>query len=248
MKQLVKTADPISLPTVNYDRVIYNSETDNVIIKGANDNGHPYVDLGLPSGLKWAKYNVGATSETQEGDHFMWGETKPKTADKCNWDNYKFYAAPSTTTDPSITMTKYNTSTDYGENLDGMSTLRPEDDAARANMGGDWRMPTKDNFQELITYTDNKWIDNFDGNGTSGYKFTSKKNTNNYIFIPASQWYEDFSTYMQDISYGVWSSSLYTSRPREAWGLSFNSRYIKAEEEYTCTYDRYYGMVVRGVL
>ena len=133
MKQLVKTADPTSLPTVNYDRVIYNSETDNVIIKGANDNGHPYVDLGLPSGLKWAKYNVGATSETQEGDHFMWGETTPKTADKCNWDNYKFYAAPSTTTDPSITMTKYNTSTDFGENLDGMSTLRPEDDAARVH-------------------------------------------------------------------------------------------------------------------
>ena len=248
MKQLVKTADPTSLPTVNYDRVIYNSETDNVIIKGANDNGHPYVDLGLPSGLKWAKYNVGATSETQEGDHFMWGETTPKTADKCNWDNYKFYAAPSTTTDPSITMTKYNTSTDYGENLDGMSTLRPEDDAARANMGGDWRMPTKDNFQELITYTDNEWINDFDGKGTSGYKFTSRKNTNNYIFIPASQWYEDFSTYIQDTSYGVWSSSLRTSLPREAWGLNFNSNHIKAEEEYTCTYKRYYGMVVRGVL
>ena len=52
MKQLVKTADPTSLPTVNYDRVIYNSETDNVIIKGANDNGHPYVDLGHPSGME----------------------------------------------------------------------------------------------------------------------------------------------------------------------------------------------------
>ena len=109
-------------------------------------------------------------------------------------------------------------------------------------------MPTKDDFQELITYTDNEWINDFDGKGTSGYKFTSRKNTNNYIFIRASQWYEDFSTYIQDISYGVWSSSLRTSLPREAWGLNFNSNHIKAEEEYTCTYDRYYGMVVRGVL
>lgn len=245
MKQLVKTADPTTLPTTNYDRVIYNSETDNVIIKGANDNGHPYVDLGLPSGLKWAKYNVGATSETQEGDHFMWGETTPKTADKCNWDNYKFYAAPSTTTDPSITLKKYNTSTDYGENPDGMSTLRPEDDAARVNMGGDWRMPTKAEFQELLNNTTKEWTQ---VNGVNGYKFTSRKNTSNYIFIPASERYKDFSTYMRDISYGVWSASLYTSHPREAWTLDFNSSYIEAEDEYNCTYDRYYGMAVRGVL
>ena len=240
MKQLVKTADPTSLPTANYDRVIYNSETDNVIIKGANANGYPYVDLGLPSGLKWAKCNVGAASETENGLFFQWGETTTDT--DYTWATYKHWDSTGST------LKKYNTSTDYGENPDGMSTLRPEDDAARANMGGDWRMPTKDNFQELITYTDNEWINDFDGNGTKGYKFTSKKDRNNYIFIPASQWYEDFSTYVQDISYGVWSSSLYTSRPREAWGLSFNSRYIKAEEEYTCTYDRYYGMAVRGVL
>ena len=243
MKQLVKTADPTSLPTVNYDRVIYNSETDNVIIKVVNDNGYPYVDLGLPSGLKWAKYNVGATSETQYGKFFQWGETEQHaTGIPYDWANYKHCNGSETT------LTKYNTSIDFGENLDGKTTLRPEDDAARANMGGDWRMPTKDEFQELITYTDNKWIDDFDGNGTSGYKFTSKKDTNNYIFIPASQWYQDFSTYIQDISYGVWSSSLRTSLPREAWGLNFNSNHIKAEEEYTCTYNRYYGMVVRGVL
>lgn len=235
MKQLVKTADPTSLPTVNYDRVIYNSETDNVIIKGANDNGHPYVDLGLPSGLKWAKYNVGATSETQYGKFFQWGETEQhNTGIPYDWANYKYYNSTSGT------VTKYK----YDENPDYKATLELGDDAARANMGGDWRMPRQADFKELITYTDNKWIDDFDGNGTKGYKFTSKKDTSNYIFIRASNLYDDISTYTQDTSYGVWSSSLNTTNPRNAWTLDFNSRFISAERDY----ERWDGFVVRGVL
>lgn len=237
MKQLVKTADPSSLKTTNYDRVIYNSETDNVIIKGANDNGYPYVDLGLPSGLKWAKCNVGATSETENGLFFQWGETTTDT--DYTWATYKYWNSTSST------LKKYNTSTSYGENTDGMSTLRSEDDAARVNMGGDWRMPTQAEFQELLDNTNKEWTQ---VNGVNGYKFTSKKDTSNYIFIPATERYSNVSTYMQDISYSIWSSSLNTTTPRYAWGLSFNSRYIKAEEEYTCTYDRSNGLAVRGVL
>lgn len=232
MKQLVKTADPTTLPTTNYDRVIYNSETDNVIIKGANANGHPYVDLGLPSGLKWAKYNVGATSETQYGKFFQWGETTTDT--DYTWATYNYYNSTSDT------VTKYK----YGENADYKATLELGDDAARANMGGDWRMPTQANFKELITYTNNEWINDFDGNGTKGYKFTSKKNTNNYIFIPATERYKDFSTYMRDISYSIWSSSVNTTASKYAWALDFNSSHITAEYDFS----RSNGMAVRGVL
>ena len=235
MKQLVKTADPTSLPTVNYDRVIYNSETDNVIIKGANDNGHPYVDLGLPSGLKWAKYNVGATSETQYGKFFQWGETTTDT--NYTWAAYKYCNGSSTT------MTKYCTDSLNGT-VDNKTKLEDEDDAARANMGGDWRMPTQAEFQELITYTANEWVDDFDGNGTKGYKFTSKKDTSNYIFIPATERYSDISTYIQDISYNIWSSSLNTTAPRYAWALNFNSSHITAGYDF----NRSDGMAVRGVL
>lgn len=239
MKQLVKTADPTSLPTVNYDRVIYNSETDNVIIKGANDNGHPYVDLGLPSGLKWAKCNVGATSETENGLFFQWGETEQHdTGIPYDWANYKHCNGSETT------LTKYNTSIDFGENLDGMSTLRPEDDAARANMGGDWRMPTQADFKELLDNTDHAWVENFNNSNVKGYTFTSRKNRNNYIFIPASEYNEDISTYIRDISYHIWSSSLNTTNPRNAWTLDFNSRFISAERDY----ERWDGLAVRGVL
>ena len=238
MKQLVKTADPTSLPTVNYDRVIYNSETDNVIIKVVNDNGHPYVDLGLPSGLKWAKYNVGATSETDYGSYFQWGEIEPhSTGISYDWANYNYC------NDSYNTLTKYNTNSSYGENLDGMSTLRSEDDAARAKMGGDWRMPTKDEIQELITYTDNEWVTNYNGTGIKGRKFTSKKNGNS-IFIPASGRYMDSAFNDRGIYGYVWSSSLFTEVPKDAWGLYFYSGQVNAN----IYYGRNYGLPVRGVL
>ena len=67
MKHLIKTADSSSLAAVNYNRVILNTTTDNVTID------YSYVDLGLPSGLKWATRNIGATSETEYRDNFMWG-------------------------------------------------------------------------------------------------------------------------------------------------------------------------------
>ena len=195
------------------------------------------VDLGLPSGLKWAKCNVGATSETDYGSYFQWGDIEDKSNSDYNWATYKYCNGSYNT------MTKYCTDSSYGT-VDNKTTLEPEDDTARANMGGDWRMPTKAEFQELITYTDNKWIDDFDGNGTKGYKFTSKKDTSNYIFIRASNLYDDISTYVQDTSYGVWSSSLNTTNPRNAWTLDFNSRFISAERDY----ERWDGFVVRGVL
>lgn len=235
MKQLVKTADPTSLPTANYDRVIYNSETDNVIIKGANANGHPYVDLGLPSGLKWAKYNVGATSETQYGKFFQWGETEQHdTGIPYDWANYKYYNSVSDT------VTKYK----YGENADYKATLELGDDAARANMGGDWRMPTQANFKELLDNTDHAWVENFNNSNVNGYTFTSIKNRNNYIFIPASKYNEDISTYITPISYHIWSSSVNTTASKYAWALDFNSDYITAEHDFY----RRDGMAVRGVL
>ena len=202
---------------------------------------YEYVDLGLPSGLKWAKCNVGAETETDYGYYFQWGDIEDKSKSDCSWRTYKHYNGSSDT------LTKYNNSTSFGETLDNKTTLGLEDDAARAHMGNDWRMPTRDEFRELFDYTNNEWISNYNGTGVNGRKFTSKTNGNS-IFIPASERYKDFSTYIQDISYGVWSSSLYTSRPREAWTLDFNSSHIEAEDEYTCPYDRYYGMVVRGVL
>ena len=196
-----------------------------------------YVDLGLPSGLKWAKCNIGAEKETDYGDYFMWGSVTPNTADECNWESYTHCNGSYDT------LTKYNTLSLYGENPDNITTLEPEDDAATQIMGSDWRMPTKDEIQELIDNTDSEWVEDFNGTGVKGRKFTSKADTSKYIFIPAAGCRSGSSFYGQDYKGDIWSSSLFTSRPKNAWYLNFFS-----DDFYVDYADRNYGLMVRGVL
>ena len=192
--------------------------------------GYEYVDLGLPSHLKWAKCNLGAEKETDYGYYFQWGETTPDT--NCTWATYEHCNGSETT------LRKYNTSSSYGENPDNTTTLETEDDAATQIMGGDWRMPTEAEIQELLDNTTNEWTQ---VNGVNGRKFTSKKNGNS-IFIPAAGecFYGSMST-VGNNGY-VWSSSLHTSNPSGAWRLDFGS--------YHCAMGgarRSNGVTVRGV-
>lgn len=137
---------------------------------------YPYVDLGLPSGLKWAIYNVGATKPEEYGDYFAWGETQPKEG--YSWSTYKWC------NDSRNSMTKYCTDTACGI-VDNKSLLAMEDDAARANWGGSWRMPTKVEINELIDGCTWEWTDNYNGTGIKGQEGISKKN-GNVIFLPAA--------------------------------------------------------------
>ena len=118
---------------------------------------HDYVDLGLPSGTLWATCNVGAENPEDYGNFFSWGET--------------------------ITKDIYDYST-YEYNVDNMKDLLPEDDAATANWGGEWQMPSIDQIVELINseYTTTEWMQQ---NGVNGRKITSNINGNS-IFLPAA--------------------------------------------------------------
>ena len=88
MKHLIETEALSGLPTTEYDRIILDSATDNVIVRdGINTE---YVDLGLPSELKWAKCNVGAKKETDYGYYFQWGDIVDKSNSDCSWENYKY--------------------------------------------------------------------------------------------------------------------------------------------------------------
>ena len=197
---------------------------------------YEYVDLGLPSGLKWAKCNIGAEKETDYGYYFQWGDIVDKSNAECSWATYKhckgFYD----------NLTKYNTSTNYGENPDNKTTLDLEDDAARANMGGDWRMPTEVEFQELLDNTDNEWIEDFNGSGVNGRKFTSKTNGNS-IFIPAAGLRSGSLSFYQGHFCDVWSSSVNILDPFNAWDLDFGSG-----GSLVAYMSRGYGLSVRGVL
>jgi len=186
---------------------------------GTAPEGVEAVDLGLPSGTKWANMNVGAKKVENYGLYFAWGETVGYTSDTSDrrsfdWDYYKWCNGSSTT------LTKYCTSSSYGT-VDNKTVLDLEDDAAYMNWGSAWRMPTRAEIKELIDNTTSTWTT---VNGVKGRRFTSKTNGNS-IFLPAAgyRWYSD----LYDAgSYGrYWSSSL-ESGPYYAYDLNFNSGYV----------------------
>ena len=206
---------------------------------GTNANNNAYVDLGLTSGTLWATMNVGASSETDYGSYFQWGETEPHdNGIPYDWANYKYCNGSDTT------FTKYNTLSEYGENPDGKTTLDLDDDAARVNMRGDWRMPTSALTEELISETKNEWITNYNGTGVNGRKFTSKTDKSKYIFIPASGYRSDSSLKEQGSSSFVWSSSLFAVDSIKARHLGFYSGGVFASGFN----QRRRGYNVRGVL
>ena len=110
------------------------------------------VDLGLPSGIRWASCNVGATTPEGYGYYFAWGETESK--DYYGWTTYKY------TNGGYGKMTKYCNDASHGDNgfTDMKTVLEPEDDAAAANWGNAWRMPTDAEWKELLEQCTWKWI------------------------------------------------------------------------------------------
>ena len=195
------------------------------------ENGHEYVDLGLPSGIKWATCNVGANSPEEYGDYFAWGETEPK--DYYSWSTYKYCNGSYDT------MTKYCVDSDYGT-VDNKTTLELSDDAARVNWGGSWRMPTRAEQDELENTSNCTWIWTTQ-NGVKGYKVTSVKNGNS-IFLPAAG-YRYYSNLYYAGYYGYyWSSSLYTSSSNNAYYLYFDLSSVDRND-----YSRYNGRSVRAV-
>ena len=170
-------------------------------------NGHEYVDLGLS--VKWATCNVGASKPEEYGDHFAWGETKPKSYYR--WHSYKWCRGDYDN------LTKYCTSSSYGT-VDHETQLDLSDDAAHVNWGGSWRMPTDDELTELREKCTWTWTTQ---NGVKGYKVTSKTNGRS-IFLPAAG-YRNGRSLRYAGSLGYWSSSLNTDFPNGAGCVFFSS-------------------------
>jgi hypothetical protein len=198
---------------------------------GSGSTGnHEYVDLGLS--VKWATCNVGASKPEEYGDYFAWGETQPKS--NYDWSTYKWCNGSYDT------QTKYNTNSSYGT-VDNKTTLDLGDDAARANWGGSWRMPTDAELTELREQCTWTWTTQ---NGVYGYKVTSKKSgyTNKSIFLPAAGYRSGSSLGSAGSDGDYWSSSLLTVIPSDAWYVGFGSSNV-----YRDYYYRYYGFSVRPV-
>lgn len=201
--------------------------------KKIDNNGHPYVDLCLPSKTLWSTMNVGASKPSEYGLYFQWGDVQGCTFDQVgtkkkfslDWSDYKWGVAPN--------FTKYNTNG---------STLELEDDAAHVNMGGDWHIPTPKQCQELIDNTTSEWTTQ---DGVNGRLFTSKKDSSKSIFIPAAGGAWDGSLNVSGVVGSVWSSVLSAGGVDYGQYLGFFSDGALLDSYGS---GRYYGFSVRGVI
>ena len=201
---------------------------------------HDWVDLGLPSGTLWATCNVGAENPEDYGDYFAWGETIGYNGGKTtfNWVTYKYARGTSDT------LTKYCTDSSKGT-VDGKTELDPEDDAATANWGSNWQIPSYEQCEELLdeSYTYSTWTTQ---NGVDGRLITSKINMKT-IFLPAagSHWKEDVFRYKPGSDGGYWIRLIKTSYNPYANALHFNSGYIEIDSR--SEQQRFFGQSIRPV-
>ena len=158
------------------------------------DGNHPHmIDLGLPSGTKWACCNVGANSPAECGDYFAWGETSPKEG--YFYSNYKWFVGGDY-----HQVTKYCCNSDNGT-VDNRTQLEPEDDAAYVNWGTDWRMPSYAQIFELLDNCNSKWTKI---NGMGGYVLKSNIN-NDAVFFTAAGCYGNKGLQELDTGGFYWS-------------------------------------------
>lgn len=193
-------------------------------------NGHTFVDLGLPSGTLWATCDVGANTPEGYGAYFAWGETHPKSV--YNWSTYEYCNGSENT------LTKYCNDSHYGYNgfSDLLTTLKAEDDAATVNWGSGWRMPTKQDFDELYQNTSHHFAYQ---NGVFGMLYLAANG--NSLFLPAAGWYDsNYHSYTYDVY--RWSSTL-CDVPRSAWAIGY---YVVGDIPMSPDW-RYRGFPVRPV-
>ena len=204
-----------------------------------------FVDLGLPSGTLWCKYNIGATCgydpKSWYGDYFMWGDIEPIKNKICNWTNYKYCNGNNKTLTKYCNIDKISCWAVKGK-PDNKLTLDLEDDMANVNIGGDVKTPTEDDIQELIDNTISKWVRKYnDIQKLNGRLFTSKTNGNT-LFIPAAG-FRDNSVHLDGSYVAIWSSLLETTDPTAAYSIGSSSSDLSIRHPY-----RHYGISVRAVM
>ena len=201
-----------------------------------------YVDLGLPSGLKWASCNLGATSPEQPGDYYAWGETALK--EDYSWATYKYAKGVSLEGGNTVYyMTKYSVDPNLGLNgfTDGKIRLEPADDAATVKLGAPWRMPTEAEITELLEGC--TWSKETI-NDTPCIRATSKANGKS-IVICVTGWAEGKGYEERHTTAAFWASTLYTKDPLD--GATYIEQGRETFEPTLGRGSRFIGIPIRPV-
>lgn len=213
-------------------RAVYRPEKKKLDLKKTEDDSSEYVDLGLPGGTLWATCNIGAKSPEEYGDYFAWGEIEPK--DDYSKETYKYYNDGK--------LTKYNKR--------GKAELKLEDDAAHANLGEGWSVPTSKQISELLDYC---VVERTKYNDVDGFRVTGYNGKT--LFFPAAGYICGRNLYKVGSEGSCWSNSLYVNELYHAWYLdleflfAYQTRYdiLCVSCNLICGTPRYYGRTVRAV-
>lgn len=192
-----------SIITVGIALFFFLNDSVNVSEPTGMTEGHGWIDLGLPSGLKWATCNVGASTPSELGEGYAWGETTIKTKDEYTWQSYRFRLEGDS--EDNVKLKKYNTESIRGI-VDNKMKLDECDDIAHVKWGGNWRMPTSEDINELLDNCTFEWgsLD-----GVKGCKVTSRINGKSF-FLPKTH---------QIGGAEYWTSTLYSSTSSGAYCL-----------------------------
>ena len=240
------------LTSSSYNQII-NEDKDSIVAYCLNEyevhynkwidpyNGHEYIEIG---GKKWATMNVGANNITDTGLYFQWGDIKGYTTNQVGsgsgkkyfgWADYKYNSDGTSPTDADII--KYN-------NTDGKTVLDEEDDAVTAIWGGNWRMPTKNEYVALGAAVNTEWTADYQGSGVAGLVCTDKVDSSKVLFFPACGSCYNGNVYDIDSYSYYWSSSRISNDLDGAWHLSFDNDEVYWEGNS----GRYFiGSPVRGI-
>jgi len=192
--------------------------------------GHEYVDLGLS--VYWATCNVGADSPEDYGDYYAWGETTAKSYSSYKWESYKWCKGTESS------LTKYCTDINFGT-MDNRTILTSSDDVATVKWGGKWRMPTEEEFKELLEYCTWEYTTR---NGVDGMKVIGPNG--NFIFLPSA------GTPLNGGGKGkYWTNTLYEAIPYTAYSLEFFDPFVSGHDDYLKlrVYQRLFCFPVRPV-
>ena len=194
------------------------------------------VDLGLS--VYWATCNLSeegfVSSPEKYGDYYAWGETQTK--EEYNWETYIWCNGTAKS------LTKYNNKSSCGT-VDNKFILESSDDVAHVKLGGKWRIPTVEEWEELLSNCTSTWVTNYNGTGVSGRLVKSKKNYS-VLFLPTAGLLYNSTYYEVGRSGLYWSSSLNTDKPEQVWILYFYSEEFRKSGDG----DRFDGFSVRPIM